>query len=209
MHYLLLCRANLEQAFRLSRTTFVKKECIKFEYVSKLVYCFLGGLRLFSDVWSENAALFERLMEIYSNPPILYYGSAQIWAFTDHKFNHLWNCLPSPNSWKYLCYFVYTKIMTYTCTVLCQTRLCVCVCVCVCAFVVPSNRDVSVTLYIQTGDVLKTGMVPALSVSAIGCKSNVDYFKNEKNLCAPVTSPVISELSYSYTKRSLIACCTS
>ena len=27
-----------------------------------------------SDVWSENAALFERLMEIQSNPPILYYG---------------------------------------------------------------------------------------------------------------------------------------
>ena len=33
-----------------------------------------GGLRLFSDVWSENAALFERLMEIHSNPPILCYG---------------------------------------------------------------------------------------------------------------------------------------
>ena len=29
---------------------------------------------LFSDVWSENAALFERLMEINSNPPILHYG---------------------------------------------------------------------------------------------------------------------------------------
>ena len=29
---------------------------------------------LFSDVWSENAALYERLMEIHSNPPILYYG---------------------------------------------------------------------------------------------------------------------------------------
>ena len=29
---------------------------------------------LFSDVWSENAARFERLMEIHSNPPILYYG---------------------------------------------------------------------------------------------------------------------------------------
>ena len=29
---------------------------------------------MFSDFWSENAALFERLMEIYSNPPILYYG---------------------------------------------------------------------------------------------------------------------------------------
>ena len=27
-----------------------------------------------SDVWSENAALFERMMEIHSNPPILYYG---------------------------------------------------------------------------------------------------------------------------------------
>ena len=31
-------------------------------------------MRLFSDVWSENDALFERLMEIHSNPPILYYG---------------------------------------------------------------------------------------------------------------------------------------
>ena len=30
--------------------------------------------RLFSDVWSENAALFKRLMKIHSNPPILYYG---------------------------------------------------------------------------------------------------------------------------------------
>ena len=26
---------------------------------------------LFSDVWSENVALFERLVEIHSNPPIL------------------------------------------------------------------------------------------------------------------------------------------
>ena len=32
----------------------------------------LGGLRLFSDVWSENVALFNRLMKIHSNPPILY-----------------------------------------------------------------------------------------------------------------------------------------
>ena len=29
---------------------------------------------MFSDVWNENTALFERLMEIHSNPPILYYG---------------------------------------------------------------------------------------------------------------------------------------
>ena len=27
---------------------------------------------MFSDVWSENTALFERLMEIHSNPPILH-----------------------------------------------------------------------------------------------------------------------------------------
>ena len=31
-------------------------------------------MRLFSDVWSENAALFKRLMKNHSNPPILYYG---------------------------------------------------------------------------------------------------------------------------------------
>ena len=38
--------------------------------------------------WSENAALFERLMEIHSNPPILYYGfNTMILAqkFQDHK----------------------------------------------------------------------------------------------------------------------------
>ena len=29
-------------------------------------------LRLFSDAWNENAALFERLMEINSNPLILW-----------------------------------------------------------------------------------------------------------------------------------------
>ena len=29
---------------------------------------------MFSNVWSENTALFERLMEIHSNAPKLYYG---------------------------------------------------------------------------------------------------------------------------------------
>ena len=29
---------------------------------------------LFSDVWSENAALVERMMEFHSNLPKLYYG---------------------------------------------------------------------------------------------------------------------------------------
>ena len=32
----------------------------------------LRSFEVVSDVWSENAALFERLMEIQSNPPILY-----------------------------------------------------------------------------------------------------------------------------------------
>ena len=31
-------------------------------------------MRLFSNVWSENTARFERLMEIHSNSPKLYYG---------------------------------------------------------------------------------------------------------------------------------------
>ena len=30
--------------------------------------------RLFSDVWSDNAVLFERLIGNHSNPPILCYG---------------------------------------------------------------------------------------------------------------------------------------
>ena len=33
---------------------------------------------MFSDVWSENAALFERFMEIHSNPPILPYVPKKI-----------------------------------------------------------------------------------------------------------------------------------
>ena len=33
---------------------------------------------MFSDVWSDHTALFERVIEIHSNPPILYY-TALIW----------------------------------------------------------------------------------------------------------------------------------
>ena len=41
---------------------------------------------LFYDVWSENAALFERLMEIHSNPPILYYEDIlQLFFFSFHS----------------------------------------------------------------------------------------------------------------------------
>ena len=36
-------------------------------------------MRLFSNVWSENTALFERLMEIHSNSPKLYYGFKKLW----------------------------------------------------------------------------------------------------------------------------------
>ena len=37
-------------------------------------------MRLFSNVWSENTALFERLMEIHSNSPKLYYGFNSKWV---------------------------------------------------------------------------------------------------------------------------------
>ena len=39
---------------------------------------FYRGLKLFSDVWNENAALFKGLMKINLNPPILYYGFMQL-----------------------------------------------------------------------------------------------------------------------------------
>ena len=42
----------------------------------------LGDVRLFSNVWSENTALFERLMEIHSNSPKLYYGFKCILYYT-------------------------------------------------------------------------------------------------------------------------------
>ena len=41
---------------------------------------------LFSHVWSENVALFERLMEIHSNPPILYYGFNHDVILMGHPF---------------------------------------------------------------------------------------------------------------------------
>ena len=44
---------------------------------------------MFSDVWSENAALFERLMEIYSNPPILYYGFKHEFKISLNNTGHL------------------------------------------------------------------------------------------------------------------------
>ena len=37
----------------------------------------LSSCELFSNVWSENTALFERLMEIHLNSPKLYYGFNQ------------------------------------------------------------------------------------------------------------------------------------
>ena len=73
-----------------------------------------------------------------------------------------------------------------------------CVCVWVC------NRIQLGTLYYQTGDVLKPGTVPTLRVSAVDCKSNEITLTNDEYLCAPVMSPVISELSYSYTIRPLL-----
>ena len=64
MHYVLLCQANLGQAFRLSRTTFVKKACIKFEYVSKPVYS--------QDIHVEFIQLYEQnSLEIFHYLPKL------------------------------------------------------------------------------------------------------------------------------------------
>ena len=42
------------------------------------------------DVWSENAALFERLMEIHSNPPILYYGFKTVLSKCSISFKIMW-----------------------------------------------------------------------------------------------------------------------
>ena len=39
---------------------------------SQAYICVRGGLRLFSDVFRENAALFDKWIEIHSNPPMLY-----------------------------------------------------------------------------------------------------------------------------------------
>ena len=52
---------------------------------------FHWGLRLFSDVWSEKFVLFEGLMEIHSNPPMIYYGfkTFRLWCkFT--AFSKYW-----------------------------------------------------------------------------------------------------------------------
>ena len=47
---------------------------------------------LFSDVWNENAALFERLMKTHSNPPILYnYGFNSQLITTKEFFKKLQN----------------------------------------------------------------------------------------------------------------------
>ena len=65
----------------------------RFMYIapSSVIHCwtsmcllnwFQGVMRLFSDVWSENAALFKRLMKLYSNPPIVYYGFDHIGMLT-------------------------------------------------------------------------------------------------------------------------------
>ena len=53
---------------------------------------------MFSDVWSENAVLFKRLMKIHSNPPI-YYGFKDVWVA--HYF--LWHI----SKWREfsVCYF--------------------------------------------------------------------------------------------------------
>ena len=63
---------------------------------------FWGGLRLFSDVWSENDALFKRLMKIHWNPPIQYFGFNFIcFLFVENSF-----CIRSQSIFPWWnCYF--------------------------------------------------------------------------------------------------------
>ena len=59
---------------------------------------------MFSDLWNVNAALFERLMAIHSNPPILYYGFKQAldpWDFLLVMCTHI-ICAPPPPPWSFL-----------------------------------------------------------------------------------------------------------
>ena len=49
---------------------------------------------MFSNVWSENTALFERLMEIHSNSPKLYYGFNVIYLGSMHL--HKASCVQLP-----------------------------------------------------------------------------------------------------------------
>ena len=51
----------------------------------KLILRMFEVNRCFSDVWSENAALFERLMEFHSNPAILYY----MYGFIKSEYHYL------------------------------------------------------------------------------------------------------------------------
>ena len=61
---------------------------------------------MFSNVWSENTALFERLMEIHSNSPKLYYGFKT--SHLDELVYTLWGLILmapvqcQPVSFKYL-----------------------------------------------------------------------------------------------------------
>ena len=52
---------------------------------------------MFSDVWSENVALVERLMEIHSNPPILHPSK----KVTQHDFDRLYFFYPGILSIKF------------------------------------------------------------------------------------------------------------
>ena len=56
---------------------------------------------LFSNVWSENTALFERLMEIHSNSPKLYYGFNMT---VEKKYGLSWiNTKQVNGTWEIIC----------------------------------------------------------------------------------------------------------
>ena len=63
---------------------------------------------MFSNVWSENTALFERLMEIHSNSQKLYYGFKD---GIDTMVN--WWCR---KSWDFGLMYVHVCILRLTCS---------------------------------------------------------------------------------------------
>ena len=59
-----------------------------------------------SGLWSENAALYERFMEIYSNPPILYYGFNQQDSHAPSCKGRWCQLTSQQLQWLFVCYSV-------------------------------------------------------------------------------------------------------
>ena len=77
-------------------------------------------MRLFSNVWSENTALFERLMEIHSNSPKLYYG----FKLLKYKENNKKMCNTFDHNFKNIPLYIYTEKGIIRKVIFCIIRWC-------------------------------------------------------------------------------------